>query len=199
MSAELEALAGDLSAVGRRPYVVPGGGSNAVGALEYVNAAAKLYARARARELQIDHMVHVTGGPGTQAGLAVGLVALGRSFPLLGIGVRAPKARQEDNVHTLAVATAEWLDLDIAVERADVLANCDYIGDGYGLPTPDAISAIHLLARTYGILLDPVYSAKGMAGLLDLCWRDTLAANQNVVSLHIGGAAALSGYLQHLK
>lgn len=199
MNAELEAVAGRLAVEGRRPYVVPGGGSNAVGALGYVNAAAELCAQARAMDLRIDHLVHATGSAGTQAGLAVGLASLGWPFPLLGIGVRAPRERQEANVHALAVATAERLDLDVAVARGDIVANCDFVGEGYGLPSPAAIDAIRLLARTEGILLDPVYSAKGMAGLIDLCRRGTFAADQNVVFVHTGGAVALFAYMRHLN
>ncbi len=199
MNAELDVLAARLAAEGRTPYVIPGGGSNAIGALGYVNAVAELHAQARAMDLRIDHLVHATGSAGTQAGLAVGLAALGRPFPLLGIGVRAPQPRQEANVHALAVATAERLDLGCSVERADIVANCDYLGEGYGLPTPEAIAAIRLLAQTEGILLDPVYSAKGMAGLLDLCRNGTFTAGQNIVFLHTGGAAALFGYIRHFN
>lgn len=197
MNAELEAVAERLATDGRKPYVVPGGGSNAIGALGYVNAAAELCAQAQAMDLRIDHMVHATGSAGTQAGLAAGLVALGRPFPLLGIGVRAPRERQEANVHALAVKTAKLLDLDAPVTPSDIVANCDYVGEGYGLPTPEAIAAIRLLARTEGILLDPVYSGKGMAGLLDLCRRGTFSADQNIVFLHTGGAAALFAYMRH--
>lgn len=197
MNAELDAVAERLAASGRGPYVIPGGGSNAIGALGYVNAAAELHAQARAMDLRIDHLVHATGSAGTQAGLAAGLAALDWPFPLLGIGVRAPRERQEANVHALAVATAERLDIGVAVARADIVANCDHVGEGYGLPTPEAIDAIRVLARTEGILLDPVYSAKGMAGLLDLCRRGAFSPDQNVVFLHTGGAAALFAYTRH--
>jgi L-cysteate sulfo-lyase len=101
-------------------------------------------------------------------------------------------------VYNLAEATAEKLDLGVTINREDVIANCNYIGEGYGLPTPEAIAAIRLLARTEGILLDPVYSAKGMAGLLDLCRRGMFRKDENVVFLHTGGAAALFAYKRHL-
>jgi L-cysteate sulfo-lyase len=198
MNAELEAVAARFAVAGRTPYVIPGGGSNAIGALGYVNAAAELHAQAAAMDLRIDHLVHATGSAGTQAGLVAGLAALDNPFPLLGIGVRAPQDRQEANVYNLAAATAERLDLGIKVDREAVIANCNYVGEGYGLPTPEAIAAIRLLARTEGILLDPVYSAKGMAGLLDLCRRGTFGKDENVVFLHTGGAVALFAYMRHL-
>jgi L-cysteate sulfo-lyase len=198
MNAELQAAAARFAEAGRKPYAIPGGGSNAVGALGYVNAAAELHMQAAAMNLRIDHLVHATGSAGTQAGLVAGLAALGNPFPLLGVGVRAPQDRQEGNVYSLAIATAEKLDLGVTINREDVIANCNYIGEGYGLPTPEAIAAIRLLARTEGILLDPVYSAKGMAGLLDLCRRGMFKKDDNVVFLHTGGAAALFAYKRHL-
>ena len=114
--------------------------------------------------------------------------------PLLGIGVRAPKDRQEDNVFKLAALTAEKCGCPGAVKREDVVANCDYVGKGYGFPGADTIAAIELLARTEAILLDPVYSGKGMAGLIDLCRKGFFRKGENVVFLHTGGSAGLFGY-----
>jgi L-cysteate sulfo-lyase len=116
--------------------------------------------------------------------------------PLLGIGVRAPKDRQEENVYRLAAATAELCGCPGAVRREDVVANCDYVGSGYGFSTPGAIEAIQLLARLEGILLDPVYSGKGMAGLIDLVRRGQFSRGQNVVFIHTGGSVGLFGYVR---
>jgi len=93
------------------------------------------------------------------------LAAMNAGIPLLGIGVRAPQAKQEENVFALAVATAEKLGCPGVVSRGDVVANCDYVGAGYGIPTPGCLEAISLFAECEGILLDPVYSAKAAAGL----------------------------------
>ena len=114
--------------------------------------------------------------------------------PLLGIGVRAPRAKQEENVFALAQATATTIGAAGAVKREDVVANTDYVGDGYGIPTPGGMEAIAMFAELEGILLDPVYSAKGAAGLIDLIRKGRFKKGERVVFLHTGGAAALFGY-----
>lgn len=194
MAAEMEALADQLRAKGRRPYVIPGGGSNPTGALGYVNCAFELLSQANDRGLVIDHFVTATGSAGTQAGLITGLKALNARIPLLGIGVRAPKEKQEENVFALAQKTADKLGCPGAVTRADVVANCDYVGQGYGIPRTDTLEAIRMFAQLEGILLDPVYSGKGAAGLIDLIRKGHFTKGQRVVFLHTGGAAGLFGY-----
>ena len=194
MQAEMEALAADLAKSGKRAYVIPGGGSNPVGALGYVNAALELLAQATDAGLEIDHIVHATGSAGTQAGLVAGLAMLNAQIPVLGIGVRAPKDRQEASVFALAERTCAHVGVPGAVKREHVVANCDYVGQGYGLPTEGMVEAVKLLARTEGILLDPVYSGKAMAGLIDLIGKGHFAKDEKVVFLHTGGAVGLFGY-----
>lgn len=195
MHAELEAAAQKFAAEGRKVYVIPGGGSNPTGALGYVNCAFELLSQANDRSLTIDHIVHATGSAGTQAGLITGLKAMNARIPLLGVGVRAPRQKQEENVFKLASATAEKLGCPGVVERADVVANSDYVGDGYGIPTPATIEAIEMFAQLEGILLDPVYSGKGAAGLLDLIRKGQFKKGERVVFIHTGGSVALFGYL----
>jgi len=194
MNGELLKVAERLKAAGRKPYAIPGGGSNPTGALGYVNAAIELVTQANEAGLRIDHVLHATGSAGTQAGLVVGLAGIRSGVPLLGIGVRAPRERQEENVYRLAQATCEKIGVTGAVRREDVVANCDYVGSGYGFSTPESVEAISLLARLEGILLDPVYSGKGMAGLIDLCRRGFFRKGQNVVFIHTGGSVGLFGY-----
>ena len=194
MQGEMEKVAKQLESTGRRPYVIPGGGSNPVGALGYVNAALELVNQSVELGLRIDHLVHATGSSGTQAGLVVGLQAMQSKIQLLGIGVRAPKDKQESMVYDLACRTWAHMKLKGDLDRTSVLANCDYVGDGYGVPTPAMVEAVNLLAKTEGILLDPVYSGKGMAGLIDLIRKGQFAKDQNVVFLHTGGSVTLFGY-----
>ncbi|WP_119165143.1 D-cysteate sulfo-lyase [Algihabitans albus] len=194
MQAEMEAVADQLRAGGRKVYAIPGGGSNPTGALGYVNCALELVNQANERGLRIDRLVHATGSAGTQAGLVVGLKAMNANIPLLGIGVRAPKPKQEENVYKLAAATAEKLGCSGVVTREDVVANTDYVGEGYGIPTPGTIEAIEMFAQLEGILLDPVYSAKGAAGLIDLIRKGHFEQGERIVFLHTGGSAALFGY-----
>ena len=195
MNAELAQVAARMQSAGRRPYLIPGGGSNPIGALGYVNAAIELVTQANDLGLRIDHVVHATGSSGTQAGLVTGLAGIRSGIPLLGIGVRAPRAKQEENVFKLALATAALCGCEGAVERKDVVANCDYVGSGYGFSTPASLEAIKMLARLEGILLDPVYTGKGMAGFLDLVRKGMFKKGQNVVFIHTGGSVGLFGYV----
>lgn len=194
MAAELDRSAQGLLASGRTPYAIPGGGSNATGALGYVGAAQELMQQADEQGLVIDHLVHATGSAGTQAGLVAGLKGINARVPVLGIGVRAPKPKQEENVYKLACATAEKLGLPGLVERDDIVADTSYVGGGYGIPTPAMIEAIEMFARLEGILLDPVYSGKGAAGLIDLVRKGHFSRGQTLVFLHTGGSAGLFGY-----
>jgi L-cysteate sulfo-lyase len=194
MAAEMVTLGQTLQGQGRKPYIIPGGGSNPTGALGYVNCAFELVSQANDRGLVIDHLVTATGSAGTQAGLITGLKALNAGIPLLGIGVRAPKEKQEEAVFNLAQRTAEKLGCPGVVARADVVANTDYVGAGYGIPRADTIEAIQMFAQLEGVLLDPVYSGKGGAGLIDLIRKGQFKKGQRVVFLHTGGAAGLFGY-----
>ena len=193
MAAEMERAAEAKRAEGRKVYVIPGGGSNPTGALGYVGAAFELVSQANDRGLRIDRVVHATGSSGTQAGLVTGLCAMNAQIPVLGIGTRAPREKQEQMVYDLATRTADKLGCPGVVKREDVMANTDYVGAGYGLPTESGIEAIRMFAELEGVLLDPCYSAKGAAGLIDLA-RKGVFKDERVVFLHTGGNAALGGY-----
>jgi L-cysteate sulfo-lyase len=198
MQAAIEAVGERLKAGGARPYIIPGGGSNPTGALGYAHVALELLAQANELGLRIDRLVHATGSAGTQAGLIAGLTALNAGIRVLGIGVRLPRDRQEANVHKLAQATAEKLGLKGGILRDAVEANCDYVGEGYGIPTQGMGEAMTLLARHEGIFLDPVYSGKGMAGLIDLIRKGQFGKDENVVFLHTGGQTGIFGYRDFL-
>jgi L-cysteate sulfo-lyase len=195
MDAAMAARADELRSQGRRPYVIPGGGSNPVGALGYVTAALELVEQANVAGLDIDLLVTATGSTGTQAGLLAGLEGCRSGIPVLGICVRLPRPVQEEKVHALAQRTAELLGTPGTVARDRVVANDDYVGGGYGVPTDGMMEALELVARTEGIVLDPVYSGKAMAGLIDLVRRGHFAPEDNVVFLHTGGAVGLFGYV----
>ncbi|HET6631029.1 MAG TPA: D-cysteine desulfhydrase [Woeseiaceae bacterium] len=199
MTAAMEQVADELRSDGETPYIIPGGGSNPVGALGYVDCALELLAQANREHLVVDHVVHATGSAGTQAGLVVGLQASHSGVPLLGIGVNAPKDAQEQRVFELAERTAELVGAPGALVRADVIANCDYVGPGYGVPTEAMKEAVLLLARLEGLLFDPVYSGKALAGLIDLVQKGFFADAKNVVFIHTGGSAGLFAYADKLK
>ncbi|MDU2939617.1 MAG: D-cysteine desulfhydrase [Enterobacteriaceae bacterium] len=196
MQQAMEEYAAELREQGHNPYVIPGGGSNAIGALGYAACAEELLYQSSQLRLRIDHVVHATGSTGTQAGLVAGFTATNSHIPVLGISVRAPKAKQEENVWNLASRTRELLGVQGDLPRETVVANSDYVGDGYGLPTESMLEALRLLAQHEGILLDPVYSGKGMAGLIDLIRKGHFRKDDNVVFIHTGGSAGLFGYRQ---
>ena len=195
----MQEVADEVRSSGGKPYIVPGGASDKIGALGYVNCALELLTQANDRGLVVDHLITATGSAGTQGGLIVGLKATNSNIPLLGIGVNAPREAQEQKVFDLAVVTAEYIGASGVVERKDVVANCDYVGDGYGIPTDSMNEAVMLLARTEGLLFDPVYSGKALAGMIDLVRRGEFSDARNIVFLHTGGSAALFAYADQLN
>ena len=198
MPAELETTAAEVRARGGKPYVIPGGGSNAIGALGYVDCAREIVVQCDELDLAIDRIVTATGSAGTHAGLVAGLAVLGADIPVLGIGVRAPKDRQEANVLKLARETAALLGHPDRVKDQMVVADCDYVGEGYGLIDQGVVDALTLAARTDGIVLDPVYSGKAMKGLIALA-RSGRFGEERVVFLHTGGAQGIFGYQGELE
>jgi L-cysteate sulfo-lyase len=197
VAAACAAAAEDFKAKGAKPYVIPGGGSNPVGALGYVACALELMAQANQIGINVTHLVHGTGSTGTQAGLVAGFKAMRSPIEVFGVSVRHPRQKQEEMVFDLACRTADHLGHSGVVKRNHVLADDAYVGPGYGLPTPGMVDALTLLARTEGILLDPVYSGKAMAGMIDHIRKGTFREDEDIVFLHTGGATALFGY-KHL-
>ncbi|WP_099826471.1 D-cysteine desulfhydrase [Oceaniglobus indicus] len=194
MNAEGEALAEKLRTQGRKPYFIPGGGSNTIGALGYVACANEMVQQFDDERLTVDAIVHATGSTGTQAGLLAGLHAMNVDIPVMGVSVRAPEDKQRANVHRLAVATADLLGARGDLPQSRVAVDDTEVGGGYGQPTDAMVDAIALLARQEGILLDPVYSGKGFAGLLSMIRRGVLTKGQRVVFIHTGGSSALFAY-----
>lgn len=198
LASAMQKIAAELKAEGRKGYVIPGGGSNALGALGYVACAEELLAQTFDLRLRLDRIVCASGSAGTHAGLLTGLIGNNAQIPVTGINVRRPRAEQEQNVHALAVDVAKLLGIE-APPRDAVTALDEWVGPGYSLPTPAMIEAVRLLARSEGILLDPVYTGKAMAGLIDLVRRGTFKKGENVLFLHTGGAPALYAYQKTLQ
>jgi L-cysteate sulfo-lyase len=194
MQAEMEAFAETLKAAGKKPYVIPGGGSNPLGALGYVNAALELTYQMNEMGLKATHLVLATGSAGTHAGLIAGLKILNSPLKVIGFGVRAPKEKQEQMVYDLACKTAVMLGHEGAVQREDIFADCNYVGAGYGLPTEGMVEAVKMLAEMEGLLFDPVYTGKGLSGLIDWVRHGRFTKDDTVIFLHTGGSAALFGY-----
>lgn len=179
---------------GGSAYFIPTGGSSPLGAAAYVDAVAELAEQADTQRLQIDHLIVANGSHGTQAGIVAGVAALERSERVLGFSVydKAAEARQktlELAEQTLELCTGEKQSLD---QR--VVVNDDYLGQGYGQPTDAMVEAVNMLAQLEGLLLDPVYTGKAMAGLIDLVRRGTFKPDETIVFWHTGGTPALFAY-----
>jgi len=191
LAGALDQAAADAAAEGRRPYPIPLGGSNPVGALGYVACAMELLAQARDAGLDLQHIVLPVGSAGSLAGLLLGLRGLGSPIPVTGMTVLESRAAAEAAAVALIGATAAFLGSPVTVPGDQVVCLDDYLGAGYTLPTPGMIEAVTRLARTEGILLDPIYTGKAMAGLMDLVRRGRFAKGENVLFLHTGGAPGL--------
>ena len=195
MMGEMQKVADTLSADGRKPYIIPGGASNTIGATGYVACAQETLEQLFQMGLKIDHMVVPSGSAGTHAGIVVGMVGCNAGIPVSGVNVSRTKDVQEGIVHKLAEATAERVGVQGGIPAEAVTCFDGYVGPGYSLPTDSMVEAVKLLAQTEGILLDPVYSGKAMAGLVDLVRKGHFPEGSNVLFLHTGGSPALYAYL----
>lgn len=194
LAAAMRSLADDLAAQGRRGYVIPGGGSNALGALGYVACADEVLAQSFELGIAFDHMVVSSGSGGTHAGIVAGLHAAQAGIPVTGISVRAERAPQEAKIRALADDALELGGGTRGVPAEAVVVDDGYVGPGYSLPTDAMVAAIQTFARSEGILLDPVYTGKTAAGLIGMVRAGAFDASARVLLLHTGGAPALYAY-----
>jgi len=187
---QMDILATRLEAEGFRPYVIPVGGSNALGAMGYVESALEI-ARQCEDAVSISSVVVASGSAGTHAGLAVGLEQLMPEAELIGVTVSRKVAEQRPKVVALQQAVAAELEL---AARAEIMLWDDYFAPGYGTPNEEGQEAVKLLARLEGILLDPVYTGKAMAGLIDGISQKRFKDDGSILFVHTGGAPALFAY-----
>ncbi len=194
MAAEMQKVADALVAEGRKPYIIPGGGSNAVGGLGYVACAQEMQQQLFDMGLRIDHMVVGSGSSGTHGGLVAGFLGNHIDIPLIGVGVSRDPADQEPLVLKEAQAVADLLGLGITVPREAVRSVGGYWQPKYSVPNDAMVEAVQMLARTEGIPLDPVYTGKIMAGLIGLARRGEFKPEDKVLFLHTGGLPSLHAY-----
>lgn len=195
----MQKVADKLSAEGKKPYIIPGGASNAIGATGYVACAQELLQQLFEMSLSIDHVVVPSGSAGTHAGMVTGFVGTSAQIPITGINVSRPKDVQEKIVHDLTLLTAQRVGVSQAIPRDSVTCFDDYVGPGYSRPTEGMIEAVKLLASTEAILLDPVYSGKTMAGCIDLIRKGHFEGCKDILFLHTGGSPALYAYLDTFR
>jgi L-cysteate sulfo-lyase len=194
LNSEVDKYTQRLKEQGARPYAIPVGASNPIGALGYVGCAGEIVAQARELDLKIDAIVHRSGSAGTQAGLVAGLAVSDVHIPVIGIGGgKAPKDLEE-LVFQMATQTATLLGKPTAVKRSSVVAT-DPNPIQYGHLTREVADVIRLFARAEGILVDPAYTGPALVGLIELIRQGKFNRDANVVFIHTGGVAALFGYV----
>ena len=186
-----EKIIKDIKSKGTNVYFIPGGGSNPIGALGYVECLNEIIKENK--KFNFSQIIHATGSAGTQAGLLAGRKYFNYNIPVTGICVRHKKDIQVDKVYTEAKKTCEKLSCNI-LDKSDVIVYDEYIGSGYGEPTEGMIEATKMLAKKEAILLDPVYSGKAFAGLIGLIKNKKFNKNDNILFIHTGGAVSLSAY-----
>jgi L-cysteate sulfo-lyase len=194
----LTAAAEEEERAGRRPYVIPLGGSTPVGATGYVVAMEELKSQLDGLGLPVDAIILPTGSGGTQAGMLVGARALGFAGQIVGISVFADSSAMLPILRELVPSTAEFLGLDPAFDDADLIIYDDYLGGGYAVLGAPEREAIRRVAGSEAILLDPVYTGRAMAGLLDLIQKGVFHSGQTILFWHTGGTSALFEYAKGL-
>jgi L-cysteate sulfo-lyase len=194
----MEEVAEEERAAGRKPYIVPYGGSNALGASAYVLAMEELARQAAQQGLHFDHIVFASSSGGTQAGLVVGARAVNFAGRILGISVDQPEERLRATVLDLARLAIAHLQFRFEITPDEVLVNDRYRGQGYAIMGEPEREAILLAAQTEGLLVDPVYTGRALAGLIDLVRKGEFSRQETVLFWHTGGIPALFAYADQL-
>jgi L-cysteate sulfo-lyase len=189
-------LAEKLRAMGRRPYIVPYGVSNALGAVGYASTVVEIAQQFGDQDIEPNAIAHCSGSAGTQAGLVVGATACLPNTAVVGIDIDAEPDRVRADVVAYGHAAADLLGVKFDEARVEVVAG--HAGPAYGVPHAATIEAIKLAGRLEALPLDPVYSGKGLAGLIALIRSGRWKASDNVVFIHTGGGPALFAYREKL-
>ena len=195
----MDEIAEEMRRQGHVPYIIPAGASYPPGAIAYANAMLELLEQAKLCGFEIDCVVHAAGSGGTQAGLVLANKAVGSKARIVAVSAE-PHGHDELVRKTVEIAneTAELLGIDTTVNSDDVVLNEDYAGEAYEVPTKESLEAIRLVAQTEGIMLDPVYTGRAMAGIIDLTRKGYFEKDENVVFVHTGGTPALFPYRKEL-
>lgn len=193
-----EEVARDERKAGNHPYLIPVGASDAVGAVGFVAAIEELDGQLKAQKLHVDRVVFASSSAGTQAGLCVGAKAIGFESQLAAVAIDCRRAELQTYVAEIAFPLIRRLGLEISLAQEEVVVYDDYLGAGYAVMGEPEREAIYLMARYEGILLDPVYTGRAMAGLIDLIRLGEFDKDETIVFWHTGGYAALFAYAEQL-
>jgi D-cysteine desulfhydrase len=198
MKAAMQRQAEELDRSGRKGYVIPGGGSNPIGATGYVACAQEIQNQLFEKHIRIDRLVVASGSTGTHAGLVTGFYGCNMNIPIVGIGVSRDAKDQNPMVYDLVQRTAELIGIKTDIPSEAVVSFGEYWRPKYSVPNRKMVEAVNLVAQTEGILLDPVYTGKAMAGLIDLSRKGYFKKGENVVFVHTGGSPGLYAYIKPL-
>lgn len=198
---DIPALVEQLTAEGKKSYVIPYGGSNEIGAVAFVEAFQELETQRQALGVDFTHIIFASSSGATHAGLMIGNKLLNSSAQIVGINIdkgEMDKVPFDQHIIELANNTAQLIGADFSFSEKDLILNSDYVGEGYGIIGDAENEAIALTARLEGILLDPVYTGRAMAGLIGMIRKGQIKAADNVLFWHTGGAPALFAYADDL-
>lgn len=194
MIGKMNAIAEDLRRQGRKPLVIPVGAHLPIGSVGWVNAADEIGQQLQAQKINAQYLIIANGSTGTQAGLELGVRYLKLPMKVIGISISRKKPQAVEGVVEMANETAKLLNMKVTFTPDEITVFDDYIGEGYGIITEECRQAIKLVAQTEGIFLDPVYTGKAMAGLIDLIRKGRFTAKDTIVFIHTGGIPALFAY-----
>ena len=198
MLAAMQQVADEVAGEGRKAYVIPGGGSTPLGATGYVACAQEIQDQTFDLGINIDHVVCASGSAGTHAGIVTGFYGNNSNITVSGINVSRSKDEQEQLVYELVKETAVHVGIRADIPAQAVRCYDEYVGPGYSLPTAEMAAAVRMLAGLEGILMDPVYTGKAMAGCIDLIRKGIFKKGENVLFVHTGGSPALYVYMEHI-
>ena len=191
VDAAIDRVAGELTARGERPYVIPVGGSNAVGTLGYVTGTLELVEQLYQAGVAPTRLYYASGSRGTQSGLVLGAKLYGAPYRVVGIAVSPGDSVKDTHAAEIANEAAGRIGAAVRVDPGDLVTDDRYFGEGYGIPTPGGLEAVRLLAYHEAIFLDPTYTGKAMAGMIDHIRRGEINPAETVVFLHTGGVPAI--------
>ena len=191
-------LADELTAEGRHPLVIPAGAHNILGTTAWVDAVDETWQQLQSRHIDANYLVVTNGSGSTQAGLDLGVKHLRLPTRVIGFSIFYTRDEAVADLVKIANDTARFLDFDLVFTPEEISIYDEYNGEGYGITTPECIEAIKLVARTEGIFLDPVYTGKAMAGLIDFIRQGRFTRDDTIVFFHTGGIPALFAYAQEI-
>lgn len=192
-------VAKELEKGGKKPYIIPTGGSNKIGILGYVNFIKEIASQSQKMGIKFDTLVHGAGSAGTQAGILIGKKIYYPELEVFGISAGDSKEEIKSTTEILIKEFEVEHSLNLNVDKNEIIVLEGYFGEGYGIPSKELISIVKLVAQLEGVFLDPVYNGKAMIGLIDLIKNKKIKPNSNILFLHSGGGPAIFSYKDYFK